>query len=70
MKLPAFSVAEPDYHDFSPPLLRLQASLAQSARAAVLWLLAALLGLADRLGLIGGSISSPSPKASSSRTAT
>jgi hemolysin D len=53
MKLPAFSVAEPDYHDFSPPLLRLQASSPNPLGRRVLWLLAALLGLLIAWALIG-----------------
>jgi hemolysin D len=53
MKLPAFTVAEPDYHDFSPPLLRLQEASPNPLGRKVLWLLAALLGLLILWALIG-----------------
>lgn len=53
MKLPAFTVAEPDYHDFSPPLLRLQAGSPRPLRRLVLWLLAAMLMLLIVWALIG-----------------
>lgn len=43
MKTPSFAVREPDYHDFSPPLLRLQEVSPNPLGRAVLWLLAGML---------------------------
>ena len=53
MKLPIFSVAEPDYHDFSPPLLRLQEASPNPLGRKVLWLLAGMLALLILWALIG-----------------
>lgn len=53
MKRPAFTVAEPDYHDFSPPLLRLQAVSPHPLGRRVLWLLAAMLMLLIAWALVG-----------------
>lgn len=56
MKLPSFTVAESndhDYHDFSPPLLRLQAVPPRPLGRRVLWLLAAMLALLIVLALVG-----------------
>ena len=53
MKFPTFSVAEPDYHDFSPPLLRLQAVSPPPLGRMVLWLLAVMLALLIVWALVG-----------------
>lgn len=53
MKRPSFTVAEPDYHDFSPPLLRLQAVSPHPLGRRVLWLLAAMLVLLIVWALVG-----------------
>lgn len=53
MKLRSFTVAEPDYLDFSPPLLRLQAVPPRPLGRRVLWLLAAMLALLIVLALVG-----------------
>lgn len=56
MKLPSFTVAESndhDYHDFSPPLLRLQAVPPRPLGRKVLWLLAAMLMLLIVWALVG-----------------
>ena len=44
MKFPTFSTPEASYHDFSPPLLRLQQSSPDPLGRKVLWLLAGMLG--------------------------
>lgn len=53
MKFPSFAVAEPDYHNFSPPLLRLQEASPNPLGRQVLWLLAGMLGLLIVWALIG-----------------
>ena len=53
MKLPSFTVAEPDYHDFSPPLLRLQQASPNPLGRKVLWLLIIMLVLLILWALIG-----------------
>ena len=53
MKAPSFTVAEPDYHDFSPPLLRLQAVSPHPLGRRVLWLLAAMLAWLILWALVG-----------------
>lgn len=53
MKLPVFAVREPDYHDFSPPLLRLQETSPAPLGRAVLWLLAGMLAALIVWALIG-----------------
>ena len=53
MKLPSFTVAEPDYHDFSPPLLRLQQASPNPLGRKVLWLLISMLVLLILWALIG-----------------
>jgi hemolysin D len=53
MKLPVFAVHEPDYHDFSPPLLRLQETSPAPLGRAVLWLLAGMLAALIVWALIG-----------------
>ena len=53
MKIRSFTVAEPDYHDFSPPLLRLQHASPDPLGRQVLWLLAGLLVLLILWALIG-----------------
>lgn len=53
MKRPTFSVTEPDYHDFSPPLLRLQAVSPHPLGRRVLWLLATMLMLLIIWALVG-----------------
>ncbi len=49
----SLSQAEPDYHDFSPPLLRLQESPPNPLGRKVLWLLIGMLGLLLLWALIG-----------------
>ena len=55
MKLPTFNfaAAEPDYHDFSPPLLRLQETSPNPLGRKVLWTLLALLAALLLWALIG-----------------
>jgi len=53
MKLPTLSVSEPDYHDFSPPLLRLQHASPDPLGRKVLWLLAGMLVLLILWALVG-----------------
>jgi hemolysin D len=53
MRLPGFTVGEPDYHDFSPQLLRLQEISPHPLGRRVLWLLAAMLTLLIGWALIG-----------------
>ncbi|WP_313951982.1 HlyD family type I secretion periplasmic adaptor subunit [Accumulibacter sp.] len=53
MKLPSFNVAEPDYHEFSPPLLRLQEASPNPLGRKVLWLLVGMLVLLVLWALIG-----------------
>lgn len=53
MKRLRFTVAEPDYHAFSPPLLRLQESSPNPLGRQVLWLLASLLAFLILWAVIG-----------------
>ena len=50
---PLLSVAEPDYHDFSPPLLRLQSAPPNPLGRKVLWVLLAMLAALLLWALLG-----------------